>query len=841
MKGSRRIYVLSGVIILILMMCFQTDVYASGFREAATEVSEADQNDGQDGGGKLSKKVIKNNFDFDVTLELGFDGYVEYYKGCRVKVTVESDKNFSGRISVSNVSSVSGDMDTVSAKYSKEVSLAAGETNVHDYYLKSIDEGCVMVSITDEDGNEVYSERDAASQLSSNTSMLTLGVLSSDMSACTYMSTAKISTTEGDLGIRLVDLPENDLPESGTAYDCIDYILIDGFDTSGITAEQYDAIKSWCMSGGSVILALGSDAQRVVQVFDDDFLDIELGSASKKNINFNIIVSESGEDEYVDTASFENVPITRFEVEGAELLDDISEGADVYVKKEGRGQIIVLPYSLVTAPLARNGQTGDVAACIIEGSISSRVLGKLNGSSGVPDYYGYNAASASNKRSSMSPMSIIVALIIYIILSGPVTYIVLKKLRKRELIWVVVPAWAVIGTVTIFVVSLKYRVTKPVNSTFMTIDLGGDYMLETMYTNVVTSKTGEYTLKIDDKYDDVSLSDSFSDYYYLTDGSSGQYQKTAELTEGASGKSVTYYNSSAFGSIGMEAVNVESNYIGNFGDELKLYTDGFEGTVTNNTSYDMTNVFVLSDSDYYVIEELPSGASADISRSENISYAGMYYYQSVFNEYYMSAYGTDEYGYEVPDDVDSQNQYMKYYFDCYKSPNHKKGQILIWATIDDPETMIAGDDTENYTSCVVYEMKDVSYEDAHGVFYSSIYDAAETNDNWDSYDMMMYMDEVDIQVRFNVTDDIDELIYKGQREESAYDIDTYAYNSQTGKFELIFEGDTEKVLSGEELSKYISGSTMYLRFSPSGNSGDGSAAYVSYLPYISAKGGESGW
>ena len=53
-----------------------------------------------------------------------------------------------------------------------------------------------------------------------------------------------------------------------------------------------------------------------------------------------------------------------------------------------------------------------------------------------------------------------------------------------------------------------------------------------------------------------------------------------------------------FGGISLQASSVTTNDIGRFDSSLKLYTDGIEGSVKNNTAYDMRDVVVMTDGFY---------------------------------------------------------------------------------------------------------------------------------------------------------------------------------------------------------------------------------------------------
>lgn len=835
MIGSKVIY--GGVISLLMLFGGMTTAYAtqpvSTETVEETDIENLTETSATGAGGVSSRKVTVNSGDFNVSLDCGLDGVADYNCGTRVQLTVTSGSDFAGKVSVASMYSSDYPSDYASMRYSKTVSMAAGEENVLDYYLSNVGDGGIEIQITDDGDDVVYLEKDVINLAYGSDGKLRLGVMSDDIAALSYLTSVSVNVYGNEVSYSLVDLTEDTLPESEVGYEVLDCMYIDNYDTSNITEKQYEAIKSWCTQGGSLILALGTNAESVLHVFDDDFFTYELGGEEKKTVTFgnSDLTADSGDNQ--PSYKYTDVPVRKIDIEGAEVADGMS-GVEAYVKSVGKGQVLVLPYSLGLKPIADSEGESIAASCVLLGGMTPSLQKKAAGVyyvySGNDNSAGFNVAKYQNGKTNASPTAIIIALVVYIIVSGPVTYVVLKKKKRREYIWFVLPAWALVGTLAMFVMSFRYKVTKPVNMTFAAADISDDNVVMNIYSDVVTAEAGSYKLKLGEECGKLSTSSatSYSSYSFGV----ADYSDDAvpmELIEKADGSELNFYSSSPFNDVALSTTYVKKNDIGRIQNGLKLYTDGFEGIIKNNTEYDMTNVVVLSENGYYRMDELPAGASESIHRSDNISYArNSYYSENIFSVYYDRKYGTDGYTTNVPDDISAQDSYMVSLYNNTSETNASEGNIIIWANIDCDASILKTGDTEDYSGYLVYDIKGEEYEDVSGAYYWSVFDCAVQDSSFDPGDLMMYSASSEVKVVFNNIDSIKELEYAGQRENS--NVDTYAYNYETGVYDEIF-GDGKTVLSGDELNKYLRNNTILFRFESE------SDYYCNYLPYISARGG----
>jgi hypothetical protein len=815
-----RLFCTLGAAVMLLSPVTTTQAAVAGAQKTTTTTrqtfialeEEGDTVSG-DSYGKVTYNVKKNDGDFTVYIDYGIDGYAEYAEGSQVTVTVKSDSNFSGKVSVMPyyTDSYSGSR---SVRYSKKVSLASGEENKVSFSVENLGSGNVKVEIYDSKDELVYQQDDTLTlQNSGNTAVV--GVLSEDYSALNYFDNNVVTVSGTSVVTRTLDMTGDTFPEEVEALDSVDYMVVDNYDTSKLKDSQYGAIKDWVSEGGVLVLALGPDYSKTLNMLDSDLADIQTNGSRTVRKSF---VGADGE-----TYELKNLQWVDFELsEGTDIGGQQSLGE---FTKYGDGKVLVLPYSLGLTPVSDSSCRQVLAETIMEGGITDWIEAIVDSSyynaTNLNDsYYAKNVASLSIDKERLHGGWIVIALILYTLLSGPITYIVLKKKKRRELVWAVVPAWALIGIGALFVLSLKYRVKTPVSGSLLTADIGGDTMKVDVFSDVITPKSGKYSLDVDNSYSNIDFS---YDYY--------AYSATSPVVEqlyDGDNISLSYETDTAFQQVSFYAAKKVQNDIGSIELNLKNYTDGFEGTVTNNTNYDIDSFKLQSENFYYAIDTFPAGETITISRDdcnkmENNSYLAN------FEKYYTKRYGSYDNAPEYESYLDSYFSTFRY---RYEVSGSNMSAFAYWGLIDRDVDLLTENKVENYGKYAIYSVEALPIEDVNGCYYDSIYkmDVNADSDEYDAYDLSMYAQEITMDVQFLQDDVIDTLMYEENSQNvQGQTVKVEAYNWQSDTYEQIFVN--EDTISGKDLEKYMSSNMIRLRFT---NSSD----YMAYLPEISAKGGQ---
>lgn len=789
-RQGRRNYVLVAVTLILLLAA----AFIPGEKVAAANET----------------KIVKKNDKFTVTAEYGLNGMAYYDSPLQAVVTVESKENFNGVLRIISDT----DSSQLVAGYGKRITLAAGEAKTYKMTVNTPSGlGEVHLAIMNENDKVLYEEKTFLNVTSSG-GYSQVGVLSDDYSGVGYFNGVSVQYTgSGSSSTSTIEFTGDSFPEDWQVLKMVNYLVIDNFDTSSLSEKQYDALKRWVNNGGVLILSLGSHYQNVLSGFKDDFVSGSLGAISKKTLTWNTTE---------ETLTLNDVECMSFSLDDGEEFADFSTDKTAYVKKVGLGNVVVLSYSLSMEPMSTFTRRNEVASMLLSSSASSVTENiMLNGGYDNKTTMGMDLISISENIRKPSTVLYGLLLTLYVVLVGPLLYLILKKTNKREKIWIAIPVVAFVFTGIIYLTSFIYRINKPLLNTFSLISADEEGASETVYSSVVCPSAKKYTLKLNDTYDEVRYNYNQYDYSMFGNNTSAEEGKyDYMLMDNGTDREMILNSSSAFKSFGFTAGRVADEGVGHFTLNLDCKTSGFSGTVTNDTAYDLTDVVVNYETHLYLVGDLKKGETATIDEGNLIQTQG---YGTFDNLYSGTAAGSISYQqYRIDSNIESYILSVSEYCTGH-----------VWGTIGSykPDLM---DDSQIKQSGLAVIIDDFyqEYSDVSGAFYPDISNMLiDSQGEFDSSNGYMYDQGGTVTATYSFTGfgDIDTLMLNNAILDDGEYAEVYAFNVDTGNFEKIFDGtDT---LSGTELAKYMSHGIIQLRYEQSGN------AYQSYyIPRISASG-----
>ena len=758
-----------------------------------------------------SKKIVKKNTDFTVEVEMGINQFAAYGRPMPIRVKVESKQNFEGEVQVYPATSDNSSKIALA----QDVTIAAGESRKLNFAIANAGYyGEYYIQILDNRGKVVYKEKDTKELDNLDTNMM-VGILSDDFTALNYMDGLEVRIGNGNNIIKILELSTEEMPESSTILSVLSYIVIDNYDTAQLSDAQYSALKEWVNNGGVLILGMGNNYQNVLHCFQDDFLTGTFHSVEKKTLTW----VDTGEE-----LTLENVDCVNYSLEGGEQLTGFSTDGTVCYKNSGKGRVVMLAYDLGMEPFVSNAANTSLATTLFRTTQTTATVDTANGSYyDGSAYEGYQIAKLADDSEKPSGLLYGVILFIYVILVGPVLYLVLKAVGQREKIWIAVPAAALVFTGVIYLTSSLYRVRYPIVDTLSVISLEQEHQSERIYTNVTCPRAKDYTIRLNAKYKDIWYdSDSYSYTVFGTE-SAKQDEYTYLIKDTADGKQITFHNQQAFRNNAFTSMASGKNEIGEITYDLDCTTGGFSGTVTNQTNYDLEGVIVTFENHIYIAGDMKAGETIEIDSSKLKNTTGY----GTFSQLYPS--GTKNrkaYRYNQIDSM-MENYYMRV---------SEYGRGIIWAKIDGyQQDYVQADNVKKYGVGVVYTTYQADYTDVKGVYYQSI-DPMSTqidNGNYGSDDRVMYSDSVDVTYDFTDYPGITRLQVLSKKDDLSYGVyaKVYAYNPKTDNYEEIFQD--KDIIAGEQLQKYIDNNVLRLRYE-----NDDSQGEQGLVPRICARGNE---
>ena len=270
------------------------------------------------------------------------------------------------------------------------------------------------------------------------------GILSDNASALDYMKAMTFYDAfygeEMQAGDRFMDIAGMGLAVTPTLLNNLTTLVINDYDTGKLTIEQWQWIQQWVRRGGNLILGTGAGFDQVMAGIDQDFLPVRKTGTGEETV----LVDAAGV--YEASSLDQAVAMTYVAVDGYAAEVVYGDGNPVsFVYMSGSGRVILHCFDLGLAPVSM-----DLTIRHILNDIYSNYLTSYAGTPGdmADGKYDYLLTNIPQEDSG-TITGVFVILLVYAFILGPVLYIILKKMDKRERGWLMIPA-AVCATLVIF-------------------------------------------------------------------------------------------------------------------------------------------------------------------------------------------------------------------------------------------------------------------------------------------------------------------------------------------------------------------------------------------------------
>lgn len=259
----------------------------------------------------------------------------------------------------------------------------------------------------------------------------------------------------------IVHMSLDDIPTLSNTLDSLEALFIDDVDTGTLTQEQRDALAAWVGRGGTLTVSSRPGGPDALSGLADISPVTATGTRTLTRMQ--------------GLADFVAVPITPTGatiVSDAKLRTDAATGARllaaeggvplVAMRDLGGGQVAYLGVSPGVAPVKNwDGLVPLVRRLLAEHALQSVSGGKGFGrSSGPPQGQLFNLYGSIFDLPSLDlpePLLIGLFMLVYIILIGPVNYLVLKRMRRAELAWLTIPAMVAVFSIGAYIIGFQSK------------------------------------------------------------------------------------------------------------------------------------------------------------------------------------------------------------------------------------------------------------------------------------------------------------------------------------------------------------------------------------------------
>ncbi|MBQ8148326.1 MAG: hypothetical protein IJ040_06010 [Lachnospiraceae bacterium] len=558
-----------------------------------------------------SDKDVEND-EFTVSIEAGLDGIAVEGKSMPVTVTVgNTGKDFNGVLRIM----VPATYDMHGLAYEKNVTIPSGGEKSFSFMLSDIDTvSFLRIEMENEREKILYSQQHTFQSLVVGQNAV-VGILSNDYSALNYFDGVNVSTYSGAVTTKILHLTENNIPETSEGLAICHYIIIDNYNTSQLSAEQRNAIANWVADGGMLIFGTGSKASITLEGFQDSLCDLIVGELSKQDMQIaNSYVADTKSVNFVSLAG-DN---------WQDVRNNISFGTPILQKGYGNGMVTVLSYDLAMEPIVSwNEAHNDLAVNILGSAGNTRIYDAMIYDSNMiyNEWDLQNAVGEVDRNKVPNALLYAAVFLVYVIAIGPVMYVILKAKDKREKMWIVMPIIAVVFTVIVYGTSMIYRIHKPFIDAISIVEFNQGSITTKTFMTVQSPKSKAYSVQIAEGYDNLGAwaDDGVSyDEVGLTDYQYAIQQEGGSVT-------LNVEPSMAFSRQSLMGQKEDFQAGAGFDLDLTCSLYGFEGQVTNNTGYDLSNVVVCYNNQYAYLGHMKNGQSAVVTQAQIDDLNNLYY------------------------------------------------------------------------------------------------------------------------------------------------------------------------------------------------------------------------
>ncbi|BCJ93358.1 hypothetical protein acsn021_09270 [Anaerocolumna cellulosilytica] len=589
-----------------------------------------------------------------MSIEYGYDQYVKYGRYISVSATIDSeeDDSFQGWFEV--ISPKEG-QNTV---YRREVKLAKQSETKATIYMPVIDDsGYIQVKLLNKDESTIL-EKKIKVKLGNYEKLVYVGVLSDNPTDLKYLES---------LGNRVFYLNKDTLPQNYLGLDLLDVLVINEFDTGKLADEQIEAILKWTKQGGSLVFGTGVHGSKTLKAFKTELhlkgsekvaesavnlcdrlggikelkqviLDLEesrrmfLDNVKSRNDMLAFYGDESIEIDYsiFDKWTKNKVNNLREEIVDKHIYDiAFANDYETVLSQENLNLLIKHPYEygniqLFTFDLGlKNTEvtTGLTVITAIRNNLSYTKQNQLEN-----EYYGSDNnygiySNVSRGYTDKVPMAggYIIVLVIYIILVGPIAYLVLKKLDKRSLAWGIIPALAVVFTVFIFIMGSKTRIDEPYAGYVKLLNFNkGNTAEENLYFSLTAPFNTAYSIILDKKYKVTEMSGNSPAIYNYGRKVEVDFANTVSTIQyGFEHTELKIQNNPAFTPVYYQSENT-FNVPNKLSTEISYTGEELKGTIDNGFDFDISNAFLVSDGYIVALGELKKGEKVVLADKQHL-------------------------------------------------------------------------------------------------------------------------------------------------------------------------------------------------------------------------------
>lgn len=726
----------------------------------------------------LNVSAKKNNEGkYEVKVRYGIDGKYRSMKYLPITVdlkTVEND--FKGEIEIRVPSSNPGYYDA----YSKDVNLAKGEsTTAIIPVITNENVNKITVNII-ENEKSVFEQKITVSEGRISEGNLFAGIITDDATALGYLGDVIYEDTQNNQNgsLNTVKLDPNSIGDNYLNIDPLDIIFINNYNMGNFTKEHYNSLNAWVNKGGTLIIGAGVNEGKTIKSMDNSLLNVKSKGTSEKSIkiandNLNLILSD---------LEIKNSKV-KFASEGEPL---------VYSVENGKGEILVTNFDLGMEPLISSKDASIIWNKLLVSNFE-KIRDQYMYGGGYMSYETENLIKSIPVDKVISVWTIGIILGIYALIVGVVVYIVLKKMKKRDLIWVVVPALSVGISLLIYLTGSTTRVKDLVVNQINILDLNEEGRGQVKGRIGVASKYKE-DISVEKPKDIVMNFKNENNYYY---GMAEEENLNKLRVKTTYKDNNSYFNFEDSNALEMKQFEVYGNEQSLPKIESNFNYDGgkLNGVIKNNLDSNINKLILVSGENVWDLGHVKKGEELKIDKVEIQKAVGVRMYGEELSRLYWESKWNNSKSYTEEDLKNSGRFGRTLMMLCDEVIFNEKSKLIAITDMPiDYKIDFGKKSISKYDTTVVVQDSEIDFKDKEGNtnfpkgYFKGVMESSSPNAHLDEYSGEIY-GEGDVIFNFKVDSNVEILNIEASKTESMYGnkevAEYFVYNYKNSTYEKI--------------------------------------------------------
>ncbi len=485
----------------------------------------------------------------------------------------------------------------------------------------------VVANLLDGSGNVVVSQTTKLNPLLPTE--VFVGILSDATSGFGPLNAAPLPVQGGSVALDFLNA--GSLPVVPALLKNFDMLVMDNFTTGSLSAAQLAALQTWVRQGGILLLVGGPEADRTLAALPAGLLPGTVNGVTSIAARTALLppgwpTALPGQGAVPGSVSLSLVASQLVPASGAQVVYASGKTPLMAQAQEGQGRVLYLAYDPTLEPvLSWQGASLLWEGILLRGLGDGLLAHASTSSSGAGPQQPVLAARMSTLLQSLLPNTVPspgwglgILLIGYILLLGPVRFLLITLFKRRDWSWRIVLSSIVIFSLLSYTLALKQKGSTIVSNSISVAMLGQDGAPASITTYVGVFVPNEGNFQVHIPGNGLVQPSPEALYTATTGNASASVASPAAVVASQGGNAVNLQGVDIWT---MHSLLSQQNRQVRSGltSQLTVQNGALVGTVTNTLGYTLSDAFLLLPNNALSLGRIAAGATKHIKLTLNSS------------------------------------------------------------------------------------------------------------------------------------------------------------------------------------------------------------------------------